>query len=241
MQWLSVDPMSDERPWISPYNYCQWNPIGRVDTWGMLDEIVIKGMDGSKTTYMPGMSSEGCDEFTAKVINNYNEAYSGSATAREDIDNLVNAKGTYTVIKSRDGRNDFLRGTDENGNRGGTIFFNPVGVEVPTQQHAYSTQTNAKNPGKDPVIDLIHETIHASRWEQGILIENGSQTNGTLNEEIATMHRENMVRRDLKAPLRTHYKWVKSEGKIIGAAGYQMLKFNKENGEIISNCPDYLR
>ena len=37
MMWLSVDPMSDERPWISPYNYCQWNPIGRVDTWGMLD------------------------------------------------------------------------------------------------------------------------------------------------------------------------------------------------------------
>jgi RHS repeat-associated protein len=38
MMWLSVDPMSDERPWISPYNYCQWNPIGRVDTWGMLDD-----------------------------------------------------------------------------------------------------------------------------------------------------------------------------------------------------------
>ena len=38
MMWLSVDPMSDERSWISPYNYCQWNPIGRVDTWGMLDD-----------------------------------------------------------------------------------------------------------------------------------------------------------------------------------------------------------
>ena len=38
MMWLSVDPMSDERPWVSPYNYCQWNPIGRVDTWGMLDD-----------------------------------------------------------------------------------------------------------------------------------------------------------------------------------------------------------
>ena len=38
MMWLSVDPMSDERPWISPYNYCQWNPIGRVDMWGALDD-----------------------------------------------------------------------------------------------------------------------------------------------------------------------------------------------------------
>ena len=43
MMWLSVDPMSDERPWISPYNYCQWNPIGRVDAWGMLDEPTSRG------------------------------------------------------------------------------------------------------------------------------------------------------------------------------------------------------
>jgi RHS repeat-associated protein len=35
--WLSVDPMADSRSWISPYNYCQWNPIGRVDPTGALD------------------------------------------------------------------------------------------------------------------------------------------------------------------------------------------------------------
>ncbi|NMB81064.1 MAG: RHS repeat-associated core domain-containing protein, partial [Ignavibacteria bacterium] len=36
-QWLSVDPMSDKRPNISPYNYCQWNPVGRTDPNGALD------------------------------------------------------------------------------------------------------------------------------------------------------------------------------------------------------------
>jgi len=36
--WLSVDPMSDERSWLSPYNYCQWNPLGRVDPSGALDD-----------------------------------------------------------------------------------------------------------------------------------------------------------------------------------------------------------
>ncbi len=42
--WLSVDPMSDERPWLSPYNYVQWNPIGRAldDEW----DVCIK-KDGS--------------------------------------------------------------------------------------------------------------------------------------------------------------------------------------------------
>ncbi|NMD00144.1 MAG: hypothetical protein GYA62_10535, partial [Bacteroidales bacterium] len=34
---LSVDPMSDKRPNISPYNYCQWNPVGRTDPNGALD------------------------------------------------------------------------------------------------------------------------------------------------------------------------------------------------------------
>ncbi len=23
--WLSVDPLADQRPWLSPYNYCQLN------------------------------------------------------------------------------------------------------------------------------------------------------------------------------------------------------------------------
>ncbi|MDY0216959.1 MAG: RHS repeat-associated core domain-containing protein, partial [Bacteroidales bacterium] len=43
--WLSVDPMSDERPSLSPYNYCQLNPVMRVDPSGMLDDLYINGED----------------------------------------------------------------------------------------------------------------------------------------------------------------------------------------------------
>ncbi len=32
--WLSVDPMSDKYPSISPYNYCMWNPMKLVDPDG---------------------------------------------------------------------------------------------------------------------------------------------------------------------------------------------------------------
>jgi len=35
--FISIDPASDQRSWISPYNYCQWNPVGRVDPSGALD------------------------------------------------------------------------------------------------------------------------------------------------------------------------------------------------------------
>ena len=32
--WLSVDPMMDKYPSISPYNYCMWNPVKLVDPDG---------------------------------------------------------------------------------------------------------------------------------------------------------------------------------------------------------------
>lgn len=33
--WLSVDPLADKYPWISPYAYCGWNPVKYVDLDGM--------------------------------------------------------------------------------------------------------------------------------------------------------------------------------------------------------------
>ena len=33
--WLSVDPLADKYPNISPYNYCMWNPLRLVDPNGM--------------------------------------------------------------------------------------------------------------------------------------------------------------------------------------------------------------
>ena len=38
--WLSVDPMADKYPSMSPYNYCAWNPVKLVDPDGRDVEIV---------------------------------------------------------------------------------------------------------------------------------------------------------------------------------------------------------
>jgi len=32
--WLSVDPMADKYPSLSPYAYCGWNPVKLVDPDG---------------------------------------------------------------------------------------------------------------------------------------------------------------------------------------------------------------
>ena len=39
--WLSVDPMADKYPGISPYAYCAWNPVRLVDPDG--EEVVVAG------------------------------------------------------------------------------------------------------------------------------------------------------------------------------------------------------
>ena len=53
--WLSVDPMADKYPELSPYAYCAWNPVKLVDPDGeeivMNDDIVIKGTNNSSITF----------------------------------------------------------------------------------------------------------------------------------------------------------------------------------------------
>ena len=40
--WLSVDPMADKYPGLSPYAYCAWNPVKLVDPDG--EEIDISAL-----------------------------------------------------------------------------------------------------------------------------------------------------------------------------------------------------
>ena len=68
--WLSVDPMSDKYPSLSPYNYCEWNPIRIVDHDGRdgWDRIagfcigivtnVVPGTGGLRDAYTPTNSSD---------------------------------------------------------------------------------------------------------------------------------------------------------------------------------------
>ena len=41
--WLSVDPMADKYPGVSPYTYCAWNPVKLVDPDG---KMIVPNDDG---------------------------------------------------------------------------------------------------------------------------------------------------------------------------------------------------
>ena len=69
--WLSPDPLLDKYPYISPYAYCNWNPIGNIDPdgrdtvnlvqknniWGIGSVSVAKGNDVFNLMYQDGTSS----------------------------------------------------------------------------------------------------------------------------------------------------------------------------------------
>ena len=52
--WLSVDPLADKYPNISPYNYCMWNPIRVVDPNGMDTLLFNKNGKYQKTILSKG-------------------------------------------------------------------------------------------------------------------------------------------------------------------------------------------
>ena len=91
--WLSVDPMSDARPGLSPYNYCQWNPLVRIDMNGALDDWVERE-DGS--IYWNNNVTSANDKDLAK-----GETYRGTEYRRfEDIGSTTYNDVNYNSDKT---------------------------------------------------------------------------------------------------------------------------------------------
>ena len=93
--WLSVDPMADKYPSISPYAYCAWNPIKLIDPNGM--EI------------NPVYTREG------DYLGNTKEGFTG--------DPIIMNRSDYDMIMELSGKNDISTlGVDDLKRSGGTTF-----------------------------------------------------------------------------------------------------------------------
>ena len=76
--WLSVDPMADKYPGISPYAYCAWNPVKLVDPDGR-DWVVIFNHENKTVTIEAKYAAEGeartSAEKAVKVWNDLSGVY----------------------------------------------------------------------------------------------------------------------------------------------------------------------
>ena len=161
--WLSVDPMSDKYPSISPYAYCAWNPVKLVDPNGM--EIWIKGSDGNEYQYKngklynkDGSEYEGNDEFATSVQKDLNTLKEKGMS--KEVTHLESSKKKHTIELS-----DNLNSTDP-GTEGNNDISNGIGSGTLIKYNPNRTEIEGwKRPA---VVGLAHETRHAYEMDQGI-------------------------------------------------------------------------
>ncbi|MEI6062470.1 MAG: RHS repeat-associated core domain-containing protein, partial [Bacteroidota bacterium] len=68
-RWHSPDPLAEDRNMVSPYNYCQNNPISRIDEDGFLDTDF--GIDENGNIKQIGKTNKEPDKLYALLSRNY--------------------------------------------------------------------------------------------------------------------------------------------------------------------------
>ena len=153
--WLSVDPMADKYPSLSPYAYCTWNPVRLVDPDGR--EIWIVGDDGNSYQYIngklytdKGVLYKGNDIFTAQVKKALKSC--GRRGLRKEIQELQKTKHKIEIKRS------YFKNTAES-----TCSINEsngVGCSsiINYNPNSYATRLDGK---RMPYVGLAHELGHA--------------------------------------------------------------------------------
>ena len=162
--WLSVDPMADKYPCLSPYNYCVWNPIKLVDHDGNnpsthTDEngnVVAVFDDGDNGIYMHKRNADGSSVTQYQITKRHEKKGSsaGGIYMGESLhslsfadQNLYNSTGQ--VLPQSNMAIDF--GSEELTEVANSIIGQPPSL--------YKYQKNARSGGK---WDLKQQISHGS-------------------------------------------------------------------------------
>ncbi len=137
--WLSVDPMADKYPSMSPYAYCAWNPVKLVDPEGR--KIWIESGDGTKVEYQAKMDPSG-DDASQTQLQSLNKMYS-TDLGEELLGVLIESKNDYYITNESSTKPNTC-GTVKDGN----------GAKL-------------KMGGNNDVLSLSHELFHAYQYECG--------------------------------------------------------------------------
>ena len=137
--WLSVDPLADKYPSLSPYAYCAWNPVKLVDPDG--EEIWIGHYTENKLSkYNPNIKyAEGTLGYCL------NNIYSNSKAGRFVINSLINSDNNYYISGRNNPHSDKPAYSFEKSNR--QIYLN--------FESGYQNETT-----------ISHELFHAFQHEE---------------------------------------------------------------------------
>ena len=164
--WLSVDPMADKYPNISPYAYCAWNPVKLVDLDGR--EIWITyGAEGKRVKWNAGaLFNEDGSEYTCSDEFVLQSAMALDAIYADDDSKKLLSKfmgnSEYDVVISETDKDTYYSessgGTEKYGRwlqKEQPILFNPTMGLVQCKGDADNEEYMA------PFLALLHEFGHA--------------------------------------------------------------------------------
>ena len=136
--WLSVDPMADKYPSISPYAYCIWNPVKLVDPDGR-ETYVAQNQDGTYRVIGGKLNKD-------RNIYLYKKDKSGKYTIRCGSIGKSATTTSFYNTDANDGTGAWAIGSiiDPN-DKSGTEFLNRiVGEKLPLKDYMKDARKNHK-------------------------------------------------------------------------------------------------
>ena len=149
--WLSVDPMADKYPYISPYAYCAWNPVKLVDPDGR-DVILSESAQEIHNKYY---GKEGYQKYT-ELYNKLKDDPSILVTVKGCNDNKRSKteRGAIGSIFELDEESDnYSNGCFE------IVWGDPEDSYGGTREHVYMEEMCHMGQAKDKDYDIYSTTI----------------------------------------------------------------------------------
>ena len=212
--WLSVDPMSDKYPSLSPYSYCANNPMKLVDPNG--EEIVIEWRgsqyryekDGTLTHLKGSVLDERQQKRFINKAKNSLDQINKTTEGNRMISDLQSSETQYTIKSGASG----YEKKEQN-----TITWSANGTKLPVQGNPLGESNGT--------CDLAHELSHA-------FDDNNNWTDVTPVDELkksewVACYRENLIRKELGLRYRTYYKKEETpDGIFLGGVKPYLLNEN---------------
>ena len=100
--WLSVDPMADKYPSISPYAYCAWNPVKLVDPDGCKIKLVMTNSEGKQIVVEINAIKDFPDDERMNILREMYKTDDG----KKIIDEVMQNKNDFVILEKMDNPGD---------------------------------------------------------------------------------------------------------------------------------------
>ena len=209
--WLSVDPMADKYPGLSPYAYCAWtrptgadehrliefnianNPVRLVDPDG--EDIEIVDNDGKKYTWTISgkiyyrnlcINDRYQSQNVKNKLNMLNKIYATSA-GKKVLQELVSSKETYSITNELPTNKNATASYDGGENKFKMGKSNDISVFAHELFHAYQDQKGRNNPS-------IYNEVEAYVFQEKIMdqLEIDSKFNSGVSSSNNSKYEKSM-------------------------------------------------